>query len=74
MGSESQRQVMGQIGPEVGKRKDRLVEWNSYTLNAEVQKSDEGFPGGSVVKNLPANEGDTGSILGLGRSHRLWNN
>ena len=25
------------------------------------------FPGGSVVKNLPANAGDTGSILGLGR-------
>ena len=28
-----------------------------------------GFPGGSVVKNLPANAGDTGSIPGLGRSH-----
>ena len=27
-----------------------------------------GFPGGSVVKNLPANAGDTGSIPGLGRS------
>ena len=27
-----------------------------------------GFPGGSVVKNLPANAGDAGSILGLGRS------
>ena len=27
-----------------------------------------GFPGGSVVKNLPANGGDTGSIPGLGRS------
>ena len=26
-----------------------------------------GFPGGSVVKNLPANAGDTGSILGSGR-------
>ena len=26
------------------------------------------FPGGSVVKNLPANARDTGSILGLGRS------
>ena len=24
-----------------------------------------GFPGGSVVKNLPANAGDPGSILGL---------
>ena len=26
-----------------------------------------GFPGGSLVKNLPTNAGDTGSILGLGR-------
>ena len=29
----------------------------------------EGFPGGAVVKNLPANAGDTGSSPGLGRSH-----
>ena len=28
-----------------------------------------GFPGGVVVKNLPANAGDTGSSPGLGRSH-----
>ena len=27
-----------------------------------------GFPGGSVVKNLPANAEDAGSIPGLGRS------
>ena len=27
-----------------------------------------GFPGGSVVKNLPANAGDEGSIPGSGRS------
>ena len=27
-----------------------------------------GFSSGSVVKNLPANEGDTGSISGTGRS------
>ena len=27
-----------------------------------------GFPGGSVVKNSPANVGDAGLILGLGRS------
>ena len=26
-----------------------------------------GFPGGSVVKNLPANAGDTGLIPGSGR-------
>ena len=28
----------------------------------------EGFPGGSVVKNLPANGGDAGLISGCGRS------
>ena len=28
-----------------------------------------GFPGGTVVKNLPANAGDTGSSPGLGRFH-----
>ena len=29
----------------------------------------EGFPGDSVVKNLPANAGDTGLSPGPGRSH-----
>ena len=28
-----------------------------------------GFPGGSVVKNLPANAGDLGSIPDLEKSH-----
>ena len=27
-----------------------------------------GFPGGSIVKDLPAKAGDVGSIPGLGRS------
>ena len=34
------------------------------------------FPGGAVVKNLPANAGDTGdagSIPGSGRSHGVGN-
>ena len=36
-----------------------------------MQFRDWGFPGGTVVKNPPASEGnagDAGSILGLGRS------
>ena len=33
------------------------------------KKSIEGFPGGAVVGNPPASAGDTGLILGLGRSH-----
>ena len=34
----------------------------------------EGFPGGAVVKNLPANARDTGSSSGSGRSHMPWSN
>ena len=33
-----------------------------------------GFPGGAMVKNLPANAGDTGSSPGPGRSHMLQSN
>ena len=32
-------------------------------------KDEWGFPGGTVVKNLPDNAGDTGSSPGPGRSH-----
>ena len=31
-----------------------------------------GFPWCPVVRSLPANAGDTGSIPGLGRSHMMW--
>ena len=48
-----------------------------HSLNIHIQQIDaryskvnwEGFPGGTVVKNLPANAGDTGSSPGPGRSH-----
>ena len=39
-----------------------------------IKKLCRGLPGGSVVKNLPDNAGDTGLILGLGGSHMLRNN
>ena len=32
------------------------------------------FPGGPVVKNPPANAGDTGLIPCPGRFHMLWDN
>ena len=35
----------------------------------ELQLRGQDFPSGPVVKNLPANEGDTVSIPSLGRSH-----
>jgi len=31
-----------------------------------------GFPDTSMVKNPPANSGDTASIPDAGRSHMLW--
>ena len=37
--------------------------------NYEIKIGLWGFPSGPVVKNLPANAGDTGLIPGFGRSH-----
>ena len=42
--------------------------------DCSLKKAYEGFPGGTVVENLPANAGDTGSSPGPGRSHMLWSN
>ena len=39
-----------------------------------IHKNPQGFPGGAVVENLPANAGDMGSSPGLGRSHMPWSN
>ena len=40
----------------------------------EIRYTQEGFHGGSVVKNLPASAGDGGLIPELGRSHIQWEN
>ena len=46
------------------------VWWTQRNAQLEGQKNAVlDFPGGSVVKNPPANAGDTGSSPGLGRSH-----
>ena len=42
--------------------------------SSEVEDFHLSFPGGSVVKNLPANARDTGSIPGLGRFCMPWSN
>ena len=39
-----------------------------------VKTFNEGFPGGLVAKNPPANAGDTGSIPDPRQSHMLWSN
>ena len=38
-----------------------------HRVNRGKADKGEGVPGGSAVKNLPASEGDVGSIPGLGR-------
>ena len=43
-------------------------------VNRYSKAENVGFPSGSVVKNLPANAGDMGSIPGPGRSHMPSNN
>ena len=45
-----------------------------YWTNDELRQEFRGFPGGSVVKNTPANAGDMGSSPGPGKSHMLWSN
>ena len=43
---------------------------DQYVNNfSEVKNRHQDFPGGTVVKNLPANAGDMGSSPGPGRSH-----
>ena len=43
-------------------------------LGKLLKLMNQGFPGGAVVKNPPANAGDMGSIPGPGRSHMPQSN
>ena len=45
-----------------------LVEYYGAQEKGSNYLSLAGFPGGSVIKNTPANVGDSSSILGSGRS------
>ena len=50
---------------------------NYFTIKLILKRKKErkkGFPGGSVVKNSPANAGDMGLIPGLGGSHMPQSN
>ena len=48
--------------------------WSKLRRAVSVKYKMRNFPGGTVVKNLPTNAGDTGSTPGLGRSHMLQSN
>ena len=50
--------------------------WSTSLIIREmhIKTTVRDFPDDAMVKNLPANAGDTGSSPGLGRFHMLWNN
>ena len=49
-----------------------IIKWDEF--NWHTKRTLLGFPGGSVVKNLPANAGGLSSIPDPGRSHMPWSN
>ena len=57
-------------------QKKKMGKLNFMKNNSVHQKtlSTEGFPGGAVVKNPPANAGDRGWSPGPGRSHMPQSN
>ena len=59
---------------EKGRERGQEIQCPSVPEKLFKNTSCRGFPGGSVVKNLPANVGDTGSSPGPGRSHMPQSN
>ena len=53
---------------------NKPVFYNNYKWGITFKNYESGFPGGTVVKNPPANAGDTGSSPGPGGSHMPWSN
>ena len=56
------------------KRIKNILKQKFYKNRIKLETNNRDFPGGTVVKNPPANAGDTGSIPGPGRSHMPWSN
>ena len=53
---------------------ERGLRTTEASVSVSSIRSGEASPGGAVVKNPPANAGDTGSSPGPGRSHMLQSN
>ena len=51
-------------------------QWRSLEkyIQGQTKEEEPDFPGGSMVKNPPANAGVMGSIPDPGRSHMPWSN
>ena len=47
-----------------------IAQQNSTEQMRNLKKKERNFPGGAVVKDLPANAGNTGLSPGPGKSHR----
>ena len=66
---EAQR-VLYRLNPRRNTPRHILIKLSKIKYKEKILKAArEGFPGGAVVENLPANAGDMGSSPGLGRSH-----
>ena len=61
------------INKDLEELKNKQTEMNN-TITEMKNTLKGGFPGGTVVENLPANAGDTGLSPGLGRSHMARSN
>ena len=59
---------------EIGSFVETWMDLESVTQSEVSQKEKQGFPGGAVVKNLPANAGDRSSSPGPGTKipHAVW--
>ena len=55
-------------------RNEKEVTTDTAEIQSSIRDYYMGFPGGAVVRNLPANAGDTGLSPGPGGSHMPWSN
>ena len=53
----------------IERKRNKIRSIAQYSKSKLITYTHRGFPGGAVVKNPPANAGDTGSRPGPGRSH-----
>ena len=70
------KETVGDVQVQIGHVRKYGNTWER--TKREIQeiknKKHRAFPGGAVVKNPPANAGDTGSSPSPGRSHMPWSN
>ena len=65
---------LGQHHGFTSQKADSKLWWGFSSQYQQLRSSRQGFHGGPVAKNPPANARDASSILGPGRSHMLCGN